>query len=417
MDKLSESLALFDRQPRDTGLLGREWIEYRPINQLVEESPIEFNIPATSTSYLDLERLKLHIKLQLRTSDGSPVTADNLVGLVNVPLSSIFSQVEMSLQHQAVNHVGTNYAYKAYFDMILNSNVNDQNGKMSAWGFHKDRGPDIDEPDPESGPNTGLYMRYKETQSGRICDYEGPLFLDLCQQKRLVLNGVPIQIKLWPHKNAFRLMSPETNPDYKVHIVDAYLKVCTVKPNSGIMLGHNEALKASPALYPYMKSTIKTYSLAAGIYSFSAEDLFLGNVPNSLVISCVSSESFNGSYKKNPFKMFHYNCNYLNFMVDGQNFPSRPLVPNYAAGNFVEAYQTLYSNTTSALHISRGDYTHGYCMYVIDFQDGDDTSILKKGQTRVEMKFATPLPEPITVIMYARFSSLLEISQSRAVTI
>lgn len=128
MDKLSESLALFDRQPRDTGLLGREWIEYRPINQLVEESPIEFNIPATSTSYLDLERLKLHIKLQLRTSDGSPVTADNLVGLVNVPLSSIFSQVEMSLQHQAVNHVGTNYAYKAYFDMILNSNVNDQNG-------------------------------------------------------------------------------------------------------------------------------------------------------------------------------------------------------------------------------------------------------------------------------------------------
>ena len=46
--------------------------------------------------------------------------------------------------------------------------------------------------------------------------------IDVLQQPKLILNGVGINIKLWPSLNAFRLMSDSLTPDQKVQIVDAF---------------------------------------------------------------------------------------------------------------------------------------------------------------------------------------------------
>jgi hypothetical protein len=81
-----------------------------PINHLTEGSALEFNIPATSTQYVDLKRMHLHVNAKITKSDGTALveTGDNVdnVGVANAPLHTMFSQVDLSLQQQAMNQVG-----------------------------------------------------------------------------------------------------------------------------------------------------------------------------------------------------------------------------------------------------------------------------------------------------------------------
>ena len=106
-------------------------------------------------------------------------------------------------------------------------------------------------------------------------DLEGPIFNDICTQRRCILNGIQIGIKLWPHKDPFRLMASEGVGGTSVELVDVTFTVCTAKVSPGLQLGHAEALKVSPALYPYEKSSIKTFSIPKSYLDISIDDIYI----------------------------------------------------------------------------------------------------------------------------------------------
>jgi hypothetical protein len=97
-----KELALFQASVKETGDQGRDWITYRPINQLTDDATLEFNIPGTSTQYLDLKRMQLHVKVKITKADATALvaTGDNpdSASMANAPLHTMFSQVDMSLQ-------------------------------------------------------------------------------------------------------------------------------------------------------------------------------------------------------------------------------------------------------------------------------------------------------------------------------
>ena len=125
-------------------------------------------------------------------------------------------------------------------------------------------------------------------------DLEGPLFLDLFQQSRLLVNGVSIGLKLWPSLDSFRIMSDSVNPDEKVQLVDVRFKLCVQRLNGGVLVAHEKLFQNQPALYPYLRSEIKTASIAPGQYGFNADDIFQGLVPRKLVVGLVSSTAYTG---------------------------------------------------------------------------------------------------------------------------
>ena len=136
-----------------------------------------------------------------------------VVGLVNLPLQTIFRQVDVTFQQTQVSHTGTNYPYKAYIDTILKTNLSTQENLLTSQLFYKDKGPDTN--DAKTGSNRGLFERAVVAIGGRIVDLEGPLFLDLFEQSRLLVNGVSIGIKLWPSQDAFRLITDSLTPNQK----------------------------------------------------------------------------------------------------------------------------------------------------------------------------------------------------------
>ena len=106
-------------------------------------------------------------------------------------------------------------------------------------------------------------------------------------------------------------------------------------------MAHEKLLHEQPAMYPYLRSEIKTTSIATGQYGLSVDDLFQGLVPNKMIVGLVSSAAYTGDYDKNPFFLQHYDCNSLGLYIDGQSYPSQPLQPNYEADQFVDCYRTL----------------------------------------------------------------------------
>lgn len=256
-------MSIFEPPPTDTAIQVREWIEFRPVNQLGEDAAIEFHVPPQSTGYMDLKLCRLNVKIKITKADETSVTRDDVGSLINLPLHAMFSQIECQLQQKSVSDVGTNYPYKAYIDTLMTTDES-KHVFNSSQLFIKDTSGQFDSPDAKTGPNLGLFERWTYTRDGGLLDLEGALILDVFQQDRLILNGVSLDLKLWPSRNSFRLMSDSLEPNEKLKIVDATLKMCIQRPNPALTMAHTRELEEATAIYPYMTSTIKIASIAEG---------------------------------------------------------------------------------------------------------------------------------------------------------
>ena len=99
---LKSELSLFDIPPTQTTIEGSNWVQYKPISSLSDDSPIEFVIPGNGEDYLDLSHTLLNVRVTLHSSvlpkdypkDVTPEMV-NKVAPVNNFLHSMFSQVDV----------------------------------------------------------------------------------------------------------------------------------------------------------------------------------------------------------------------------------------------------------------------------------------------------------------------------------
>ena len=418
------NLALFHPLPVDTGVESIQWIEYRPVSQLTHGSFVEFNVPPSSMEYLDLSKTRLHIKARIvKKSDGSPVTPEDKVGFINLALATLWRQVDVTLNQVNISPTtSTFYAHKSLLDVLLNHSEDSKESQMQCMGYFKDTG-NMDSTDPIMDSNFGLTQRFVWSKDGNSVDLEGQIFADVMMQQRLILNGVQLNVKLFPSSNEFALMSA-TN-DYKIELTDAILKVCQNRVNPSIIIGHDNALSTSNAIYPYIRSNIKTFSVAAGLQSFSADDLWQGELPTRVVIAMTSSAAFNGTINRNPFNFEHMYTNFIAMYVDGESKPATPLTPNFKTNNFTAEYLSLFSGTgklnkNDGNFITKEEFAKGYAIFIIDLDSNhsdDYVSLSRRGHSRLVLRFQESLTEPICVIAYGMFNSNFQIDKARNIII
>ena len=236
------------------------------------------------------------------------------------------------------------------------------------------------------------------------------------------MNGVSINFKFFQSTNSLRLLR-NGNKDYKLKITDAVLKVYHISLDPKMIVAHNEALKISPALYPFWRSDIKSFTVASSSLSFMTDNIYHGKIPSKLIIALVSNSSYSGSYDKNPFFFKHMDLNYLEVTVDGQSVPNRALSPNFEGGDFVSSYLSLLDNEYNkkkGLVINLLEYDKGFTLFLFDIQSylsGKIMSNLMKGHLKVNMRFAKALDETINVLVYGKFPETLTIDHTRNVNI
>ncbi len=453
----SDRLALFYLPETDVGIESLQFLEYRPSAQTYDGSSIEFSVYNSTSSYLDLKNIRLYIKCQLLLGNGDkipdpiitkttkkvpkkggtegetedvPITDitypnETRVSVSNLFGASLFRQVDVKLNQQIIGaHIGTNYPYKSYFDVIMGNLEQTKKNELTNMFYRKEYSHNMDILDPYSDPRSQIYHRQQYVESSKIFDMECLLFSDMFQIDRYLLNNVDLSVKLYKNEPNFCLVSSnDKNPSYKVKIIDSYLRVPLVKPSASLLIAQSQILNDHPAIYPYMGSVIKSYSVSRGERAVVKSDLFNGDVPSELIIGMVSTESYMGNYNTNPFLFKSFNCNYLAFQLDGQNLPFSPLNPNFdsddvAGSNIASTFSTLFLGDDKP-NISRNEFLEGYSIFKLEITKSRKGTLTpqKRGFTKLEIHFEKELPEPITILVYGKFQSMIKIDKARNIIV
>ena len=228
MEGHQANLALFFNPPVDTATQESYVQEYRPIGQISRGSTLEFNISGSSADMVNVHETRLYLKTKIIKKDGSAITIEDPVAFVNLPHQSLFRQVDCFLQQsQVVSSSTGTYPYRSIFEVLLNYNESAKESHLQSQLFYKDSAS-MDETNPVDGANSGLRFRWQYTKDNGMVETEGPIFHDICLQKRLILPGVPISFKFYPSRDAFCLMSKHKDM-YQVEIVEAVRKCAMSK--------------------------------------------------------------------------------------------------------------------------------------------------------------------------------------------
>ena len=416
-------LDLFNIGPTQTSIERSLYVEVPPLSALTESAPLDFFIAGNGEDYMDLNNTLLYVCCKIVNADGSNLAADAPVGLVNYPIASLFSQLDVTLGDRLISQSNNSYPYRGYFESVLNYSEDTLATQFSAGLFYKDT-PGAHESTNLEGDNTGFIRRANLTAQSQKIDLLGHLHADLFFQEKLLLNGVDVKIKLTRSKDAFCLMAGGAPARYKVQILSASLFVKKVRVAPGVRLGHAEALLTANAKYPVDRVSMKVFSIPRGSRVANQENLFLGQLPKQVIIGLVDNEAYSGSFQKNPFFFQHFNINFAALYLDGEQVPTKPFQPCFEDGNCVREYMSLVQTTGKhmkdrALLINREDYARGYTLFAFDLtpdqEGGDHYSLVKTGNLRAEFRFGTALADTINMIVYGVFDNVIEINHRRNV--
>ena len=427
-------MEIFTLPPND---LSREKTVVMVLSPMAPITPgcnFDFNLMPNTTMYVDPKNIVVYVKGRIVRSDGTPCEENEEIGLINYPGATIFQRADAYLQQQIISSSSTTYPYKAMLDGLLESDWGDIDGPMREGLFFREKDGNMDSASLEENINAGFQSRYDYTDKSRMFEMQAKLHIDILRQDRLFVNGLQLTIKLTQASEPFRLMRTPPSEGgqevlYRFEIHTCVLKIPMVKPTAAMMYGHEAGLLKSPALYPYERTEIKTAAIPRGMSQWPLDNLFLTAQPKRLLVTLVSSAAYNGAYDKNPFNFHHYNLNYLCLTIDGSCVPSQAFQPDYEQGLYLDCYDSLFSiapdqrvgRTRKVTTITREEYANGHCMYMFNLDGGSQGSPFVNpqiiGLNKLELRFAERLPEPVTVIMYATYNSVMKIDQMRNVKI
>ena len=418
-------LDLFLIPPTQTAIEKGHFIEYHPLANIHDGGPVEFNISGNGEDYMDLSQSYLYVKVKIVKPDGTNLKNDDKVAPVNLFLHALFSQIDVSLNERTITSSSNSYPYRAYIETLLNYGEDAKKSILTCECFYKDKFLTATDPTLAANGNPGLKKRYELTKESKTVDLIGPLHCDVFQQNRLLLNLVDLKIKMTRSKPDFCLMAPveptKPSPDYKILLDHASIFIRKVKVSPGVLLGHAKALEKSSAKYPIDRVLCKSYSISMGSRSFMQDNVFLGPMPKRIIIALLENAAMSGQYDLNPFYFNHHNVNFISIYVDGQPLPSKSLELNFSRNNFIRAYHRLFCgfNRDAGNYLTREEFADGHTIYAFDLTpdmcDGPHLNLQQQGNLRIEIKFDSALTQTISVLVYAEFENIIEISKSRHV--
>ena len=309
--------------------------------------------------------------------------------------------MDVILGGKLISSATNTYAHRSILEVLLSYDKEAAESQLGCGLFCKDTAGQMEEMDIIADPvlNTGLETRSEWTKMSKIIELQCRIHSDLFNQEKLILNDVDLMVKLHRHKPEFCLLSADTAPACKITIVDAITR-----------------------------TTPKVFTVPRGQQSQHIDNAFLGEIPKRIAICMMDNDSYNRSYKKNPFNFQHYSLTQIGISVNGEGVPFKPLKLNFDDKLFVTAYSTLFSGT-GALHgnsgsiIRREDYSEGYMIIVADltpFEIGDNFDLKAEGinlvfesTLSINLVFESPLAATINVLVYAEYDKVIEIDSNR----
>ena len=412
-------LDLFVIPPTQTSIESHALCKIFPTSSLTSTNTIEFVIPG-SEDFVDMNSLLVGVELKVLKADGTNL--DSTAAATGSPantfenifpsqyfLHALFSQVDILLGPTIITPPTGTYPYRSFFDTRFYTSQGAQSSflRTSLWGERTARRDAI--------------------AGSKLVQLLGPLHADICQQKNLLLNHLPITIRLVRSSSAFALYRERTTTDVKVDLQTCYLYVTKYRLMPPVERGIHDALQTANAKYFLTRTEVKSFNVPTGHQFYSQEYVFTGQLPRKFIVGFVTSSAFTGNLDEHAFVFKHLDVNHIVAYVDNQMVPSYPYTPDFDKDLYAREYYSIFqelnfNHCDPRLNLSWAPYKELVAIYAFnlspDRSDGAECgalSLQKRGTVRIEVKFKAALTKAHNMIVYAHFDSLIQISADRTV--
>jgi len=257
---------IFAHKPIQTSILETVETVYKPIAR-VEQSDLEFLIPADTDTYVDLD-IKLYVRGKLVSGEGKDLHNKDFTTVTNNFLHSLFSVT--TLNNVPITQSGDLYQYRSYLETILTYGSDAGASHLTNSLWYLDQG-DMLPCDPSTADKTapatnlGFLTRWDKIKQSKEVQLYGRLHSDLCNVPKYLLPGVNLQIKLTKARSSFYLMNATADSKTNFKFLDTKLFVKRIRPQPDLLSDHNTTLKdGGIARHNLTRVELKTFTFAPG---------------------------------------------------------------------------------------------------------------------------------------------------------
>lgn len=436
-DCLRSELELFSIAPTQTSIEESRYEKRGPTTTLDRGGPLEFKVHVGDDEYLDPGDSFLYIRAKIVDEHGAALREKNDNGeilenamvfpIANVG-SSLFRQIDVSLNSQSVSSNDGLYAYRAYIENLLSFGNDAKKHQLAATMFNQDILEMDEHGKLDESKNKGAKERFEKTKYSRSFECISFLHSEIFEQPKLLLNKVEMNVKLTRSDENFVLMAKEKDTKYQIVLEEGLLYANVKKIASHVRLAHEERLLTSNARYPVRRVKMKYFTKGPNRSDISEPNLSSGLMPRRIVWGLVATDAFNGTKHKNPFNFQHFGVNHIALRKNGRELPYNGMNLDFigsAENAYIMAYFTLIhgtnlwrKNISNNIHPNR-DYKNGFTLYAAnllpDQSDGASFNLQEEGSLGLEIKLTKGTTESVTIICYMEYDSIIEIDKDRTV--
>lgn len=439
-EAMSDEMDFFNIPPTVVSCENREKWYYSSKNPM-NDNILLFDLEIPAGFMLETRNIMLLLKGKVVNGDGSSIpampttswTKANITDLEKTALlaadvyhenllhSSIFKRVSVKIQDLTLD--SCDYALQTYLDLMLDFSPS-ANVKIDLMRGGRST-PKMDEASiNRTNPKydtTGL-IRSEQMKESREFEMRGPLAIDVFKQDKPIMGKTRVVIEL--ERNASRkfLNSIKADADFKLEITHCKLEVPMLRMRSDIEEANEMMLQKRPALYPFERTCIKKFHLTSGIYSYEIEDLHQGFIPSQIQVFMIPSANYNGAYNLNFMKFVNNKINSIGFKVDNTPMPGNAMTLKYGTDTKDSMLGDAISAVADAYPEAEWTASNQFRLpiFVFDLRNTSSRNLLplvRKGLSKLELKFAVPLVENSILFVSAKFPAVMRLDGNRRVTL
>lgn len=339
----------------------------------VNDSFIEFIIPASDNELIDLASLSAEIKIEITAADGTAVDNTCNITLVDGFFHRIFKSHSIFLngvQVEGNNNFGLTNVVKTY--MGMNRNKLDSAGRLMMYKCLDTPTPPIILPAYFTTPTASERSIIASARTG--IHMMGPLHFDISNADAYMLDGVEVRIRLdLANPSVVLLTSDAAEYVYRVTMCKLWCKKIVPIPSAMVAL-HKSMEDNSLMEYMIQRPLVKSIIFPADQTNLCIDSPFNGIVPHRIVAFVLDQGAYNGVYNRNPNYFSHINISELSVNINGNSHVClKSTFPNQIANTF---YHTLQNIGDSDHLLTYNNFPTGRALFVFDTRPTDSTDTL-----------------------------------------
>ena len=451
------SLDIFSVPSTDYKLQGYKIVPYHKLSSSI--TPMKFSVQALE-DYVDLNRSYFVVDLRLSTAGQNGIVADDNAAsdanntkftyAVNNLAHTIFKQINVRFNGTLMTEQTDTYAYSAYFQTLLNYSRDEGETLLQPQGWVNFLNVTASLAAAGVNDDISTTAGYVHNNDNLLKTLTTPFrgnnvvrlimrpYLPAFHTGKIMVPGVEMNFELHfnsPDFYTFSTLTSGTGAKRYVTLreqdVDITLHLCRLSLNPDIYgsLEGQRKLRKQVVKYPVVRYQIRTFTFNGATTVWTQDNLFLGKVPQRMIVGILDSTAFNGDKEKYPFAFQSKGVTSVRQFIEGEEYPyvTLELTGNTALKDREGYYRFLEAAGAVPKHreftVKPDEWGQGknctlFMWNNVPSGDADGPKLNPKqtGNVRLEIKFRAALNANITILVWGEFESVIYIDHLGAVT-